>query len=179
MVEISAGSSIGSGVVYNDKGDIVTNAHVVGNEKTVQVKDSAGKVRDATVVGDFPSDDLAVVRVTGESLKPAKWANSSNTQPGEIVLALGSPLGLSESVTQGIVSATGRNVGSSGGPSIRDAIQTSAAINPGNSGGALVNLEDQVVGIPALGLTLPDEGGAAQGIGFAIPSNTVKSVVGR
>jgi putative serine protease PepD len=183
VVQISTSDSTGSGVVYDDKGDIVTNEHVVGKAKTVQVRPSTGnKVLKAKVVGEFATDDLAVVRVTSDadSLKPAKFANSDDAQVGEIVLAMGNPLGLTDSVTQGIVSATGRTVSSgepNGGPAlITSAIQTSAAINPGNSGGALVNLEDEVLGIPTLAARDPQAGGLAPGIGFAIPSNTVQNI---
>jgi S1-C subfamily serine protease len=184
VVQISTDNSTGSGVVYDSNGDIVTNAHVIGNATTVVVREPVGtKDVNATVVGTFPPDDLAVVRVqSGASgFKPATWGNSGDVQVGQIVLAMGNPLGLTDSVTQGIVSATGRTVGEGGGSAalITAAIQTSAAINPGNSGGALVNLSDQVVGIPTLAAQLPDQGGAAPGIGFAIPSNTVKNIAGQ
>jgi putative serine protease PepD len=185
VVQISTKDSTGSGVVYNSRGDIVTNEHVVGKAKTVQVRDAAGnQVLNADVVGVFAPDDLAVIRVTknADSLKPARFANSDSAQIGEIVLAMGNPLGLTDSVTQGIVSATGRTVSANdeGGPAlITAAIQTSAAINPGNSGGALVNLDDQVIGIPTLAARDPQAGGAAPGIGFAIPSNTVQNIAGQ
>jgi putative serine protease PepD len=184
VVQITTSGSTGSGVVYDSSGDIVTNEHVIGTATTVEVVDSVGnKTLMAKVVGEFAPDDLAVIRVENDasSLKPAAFANSSDAQIGEIVLAMGNPLGLTDSVTQGIISATGRTVGSGepgGGKAlITAAIQTSAAINPGNSGGALVNLEDQVIGVPTLAATLPGEGGGlAAGIGFAIPSNTVKNI---
>jgi putative serine protease PepD len=184
VVQITTNGSTGSGVVYDTSGDIVTNEHVIGTATTVEVVDSVGnKTLMAKVVGEFAPDDLAVIRVENDasSLKPAAFANSSDAQIGEIVLAMGNPLGLTDSVTQGIISATGRTVGSGepgGGKAlITAAIQTSAAINPGNSGGALVNLEDQVIGVPTLAATLPGEGGGlASGIGFAIPSNTVKNI---
>ncbi len=182
VVQISAANSTGSGVVYDDKGDIVTNAHVVGNAKTVEVLPASGAAAmTANVVGVFKPDDLAVIRVTkdADKLKAAKFGNSSEANIGEIVLAMGNPLGLFDSVTQGIVSATGRTVSANeagGAALITSAIQTSAAINPGNSGGALVNLEDQVIGIPTLAARLPEAGGAAPGIGFAIPSNTVRNI---
>ena len=188
VVQISAGNSTGSGVVYDNKGDIVTNAHVIGDATTATVREPVGdKVVGATVVGKFTPDDLALIRVDSDAsnLKPASWANSNDAQIGQIVLAMGNPLGLTDSVTQGIISATGRTVGegasssggsSGGSPLITDAIQTSAAINPGNSGGALVTLNNQVIGIPTLAARLPDEGGAAPGIGFAIPSDTVKNI---
>jgi putative serine protease PepD len=181
VVQISTDDSTGSGVVYDEKGDIVTNAHVIGDVKTVEVLLAGGTTLSADVVGKFTPDDLAVIRVTKDAhkLKVAKFANSDDTDIGEIVLAMGNPLGLTDSVTQGIISATGRTVSSNEpgqGALITSAIQTSAAINPGNSGGALVNLEEQVVGIPTLAARLPDQGGAAPGIGFAIPSNTVRNI---
>jgi S1-C subfamily serine protease len=184
VVQISTSSSTGSGVVYDTKGDIVTNAHVVGNATTVKVREPVGtKQLNAKVIGAFAPDDLAVIRVQSDAgtLKPASFGNSNDVQVGQIVLAMGNPLGLIDSVTQGIVSATGRTVGEGSGSSalITAAIQTSAAINPGNSGGALVNLNDQVIGIPTLAARLPNEGGAAPGIGFAIPSDTVKNIAGQ
>jgi putative serine protease PepD len=184
VVQISTGNSTGSGVVYDNQGDVVTNAHVVGNATSVMVREPVGtKQMNATVVGTFPADDLAVIRVNGNpgSLKPANFGNSNDVQVGQIVLAMGNPLGLVDSVTQGIVSATGRTVGEGSGSNalITAAIQTSAAINPGNSGGALVNLNDQVIGIPTLAAVLPEQGGAAPGIGFAIPSDTVKNIAGQ
>jgi putative serine protease PepD len=182
VVQISTNDSTGSGVVYDDKGDIVTNAHVITGAKTVDVLPASGSgALTAKVIGEFTPDDLAVIRVTTDAnkLKVAKFANSDDTTIGEIVLAMGNPLGLTDSVTQGIISATGRTVSSDEagqGALITSAIQTSAAINPGNSGGALVDLEEQVVGIPTLAARLPDQGGAAPGIGFAIPSNTVRNI---
>ena len=181
VVQISTSDSTGSGVVYDQKGDVVTNAHVIGDAKTVDVLLAGGTTLSADVVGKFTPDDLAVIRVTKDAhkLKVAKFANSDDTDIGEIVLAMGNPLGLTDSVTQGIISATGRTVSSNEpgqGALITSAIQTSAAINPGNSGGALVNLEEQVVGIPTLAARLPEQGGAAPGIGFAIPSNTVRNI---
>ena len=183
VVQISTDKSTGSGVVYDSRGDIVTNEHVVGTAKTVKIQESVGnKSLTGKVIGDFAPDDLAVIRVQGgaSGLEPAKFANSDTAQIGEIVLAMGNPLGLTDSVTQGIISATGRTVGSgepSGGKSlITAAIQTSAAINPGNSGGALVTLDKEVIGIPTLAARLPGEAGAAPGIGFAIPSNTVRDI---
>jgi len=186
VVQISTSDSTGAGVVYDTKGDIVTNEHVIGSAKTVKVVDSVGnKTFTAKVVGEFAPDDLAVIRVESGAgdLKPAEFANSNGAQIGQIVLAMGNPLGLTDSVTQGIISATGRTVGSgdqgSGKALITAAIQTSAAINPGNSGGALVTLDDKVIGVPTLAARLPDQGGAAPGIGFAIPSNTVKNIAGQ
>jgi putative serine protease PepD len=186
VVEITTSNSTGSGVVYNTGGDIVTNAHVVGSEKTVKVLPPDGNsALPAQVIGEFKPDDLAVIRVSKDAseLKAAKFANSDDASIGQIVLAMGNPLGLTDSVTQGIISATGRTVSASeeggGSSTIASAIQTSAAINPGNSGGALVTLNDEVIGIPTLAARLPNEGGAAPGIGFAIPSNTVTDIAGQ
>jgi putative serine protease PepD len=187
VVEISAGDRTGSGVVFDSKGDIVTNAHVVGNAKRFTVITSVvSTALKARLIGSFTPDDLAVIKVSQDAsqLKPARWADSGKSQVGDIVLAMGSPYGLVDSVTQGIVSATGRTVT---GPSIpgkpptaiTDAIQTSAAINPGNSGGALVLLSGLVLGIPTLSAADPDEGGTAEGIGFAIPADTVMDIAGQ
>ena len=190
VVQIKAGSSSGSGVVYDDKGDIVTNDHVVSGATTFQVASATGgQALSAHLVGAFAPDDLAVIRVSGGSLKPATFGSSSGLQVGQLVLAMGNPLGLSGSVSEGIVSATGRTVseGGSGGSGqgaaavavIANAVQTSAAINPGNSGGALVNMSSQVVGIPTLAAVNPALGSAAPGIGFAIPGDTVKNIAGQ
>jgi putative serine protease PepD len=180
VVQIATKSGTGSGVVFNDKGDIVTNDHVVGKAKTVDLRPATGdKVLTGDVIGTFPPDDLAVIRATSDTgmLKPATFADSDGAQIGQIVLSMGNPLGYSDSVAEGIISATGRTVGEGSGKVLPDAIQTTAAINPGNSGGALVTLQDQVIGIPTLAAKLPaDEGGLAPGIGFAIPSNTVKNI---
>lgn len=181
VVQISTSQGSGSGVVYDTKGDIVTNAHVVGTATTVQVSlASGGKPLAATVVGVFAADDLAVIRAQSGagSLHPASFGRSASVRVGEIVLAMGNPLGLTGTVTDGIISATGRTVSEGQGSSavLISAVQTSAAINPGNSGGALVNLAGQVIGIPTLAAADPQLGGAAAGIGFAIPSDTVTSI---
>ncbi|SFE97699.1 serine protease, S1-C subfamily, contains C-terminal PDZ domain [Actinacidiphila alni] len=185
VVQITTDSDLGSGVVYDDKGDIVTNAHVVGDAKSFQVSlATGGRPLDATLVAAYPAGDLAVIKLSSppNGLRPATFADSAKVAVGQIVLAMGNPLGLSSSVTQGIVSATGRTVsegatGGGTGATIPDMVQTSAAINPGNSGGALVDLGNEVVGIPTLAATDPQLGsGAAPGIGFAIPASTVKRI---
>ncbi|HEX4816084.1 MAG TPA: trypsin-like peptidase domain-containing protein, partial [Nonomuraea sp.] len=142
--------------------------------------------RRARLVRSFSAGDLAVIRVEQpDGLRPATFGDSSKLKVGQIVLAMGNPLGLSGSVTNGIISALGRTVTEpqnpgSPGATIAGAIQTSAAINPGNSGGALVNLAGEVIGIPTLAATDPDlGGGAAPGIGFAIPSNTATDIAGQ
>jgi S1-C subfamily serine protease len=172
LIETSVG--LGSGIVYDAQGDIVTNNHVVTGSQTFLVITSTGKQYPASLVGAFPPDDLAVIRVQATGLPAARFANSSTLQVGDIVLAIGNPLGLQSSVSEGIVSALRTAVPEGNGVSLPSAIQTTAAINPGNSGGALINLNEQVVGIPTLAATDPQlGGGAAPGIGFAIPSNTV------
>ena len=184
VVEISAGGTTGSGVVFDNRGDVVTNAHVVGKSTTFEVRSSVvSQTMKARLVGVFTPDDLAVIKVGKGSgqLRPVRWANSDQAQVGQIVLAMGSPYGLTDSVTQGIVSATGRTVTGPDIPGhpptmIVNALQTSAAINPGNSGGALVLLTGQVLGIPTLTATDPKLGGRVEGIGFAIPANTAVSI---
>jgi putative serine protease PepD len=176
VVEISTAQGLGSGVVYDTKGDIVTNAHVVAGATDFKVTLSDGKTLPATLVGTYEPDDLAVVRVASQKLPAATFADSSKVRAGDIVLAIGNPLGLSSTVTNGIVSATGRTVSEGSGVVLPSTIQTSAAINPGNSGGGLVGVDGQVVGIPTLAATDPELGGSAPGIGFAIPSNTVKLI---
>ncbi|WP_367139973.1 MULTISPECIES: S1C family serine protease [Streptomyces] len=188
VVQITAGDSLGSGVVYDDKGNIVTNAHVVGSAQSFKVTlATGGGAVGARLVSSYPEQDLAVVRLDDvpKTLKPATLGDSTKVEVGQIVLAMGNPLGLSSSVTQGIVSAVGRTVsegrtGGGTGATIANMVQTSAAINPGNSGGALVNLAGQVIGIPTLAATDPELGqGAAPGIGFAIPAATVRTVAGQ
>lgn len=185
VVQIQAGDSLGSGVVYDDKGHVVTNAHVVGDTRSFRV--TTARTEDpltAELVSSYPEQDLAVIKLdkVPDGMRAARFGDSSKVGVGQIVLAMGSPLGLSSSVTQGIVSATGRTVteGSSGGgtgATIGNMVQTSAAINPGNSGGALVNLDSQVIGIPTLAATDPGmSDSAAPGIGFAIPASMVRTV---
>jgi S1-C subfamily serine protease len=176
VVVIETDSGLGSGIVYDNKGDIVTNAHVVGTSTTFKVTLSNGQSYDGTLVGSYQPDDIAVVHVTAPGLTPATFGDSSQLAVGDFVLAMGNPLGLQSSVTEGIVSAVGRQVSEPAGNALPDAIQTSAAINPGNSGGALVDLNGQVVGIPTLEATDPQVGGAAAGIGFAISSNRAKLI---
>lgn len=185
VVQITTGEGLGSGVVYDARGHVVTNAHVVGEEKKFKVTTARGsRSLNATLVASYPEQDLAVIKIDDapKDLKPVTFGDSGKVEIGQIVLAMGSPLGLSGSVTQGIVSATGRTVsepsgGGGTGATLSNMVQTSAAINPGNSGGALVNLSDQVIGIPTLAATDPQMGeGAAPGIGFAIPASTVRNI---
>ncbi len=177
VVQIETGRGLGSGVVYDSDGHIVTNAHVVGDATSFRITVASGKRVRGTLVGRWIPGDLAVVRAEGADLKAARFADSSKLEVGDIAVAVGNPLGLRSSVTQGIVSSLGRTVSEGNGVTIPAAIQTSAAINPGNSGGALADLHGRVIGIPTLAAIDPELGGSqAPGIGFAIPSNTVKSI---
>jgi putative serine protease PepD len=180
VVQIQTDVGLGSGIVYDDRGDIVTNAHVAGKSSTFLVTLSGGARHKATLVGTDPSSDLAVIRMSGAAPTPATFAASSGVRSGDIVFAIGNPLGLQSSVTQGIVSSINRSVGEGNGVTLRDVIQTSAEINPGNSGGALVDLSGNVVGVPTLAALDPEFGDTqASGIGFAITSSTVQRVADR
>ena len=176
VVEISTTSSLGSGVVFDTKGDIVTNAHVVGNAGQFTVSMSNGRQVAANLVGTYAPDDLAVIRLSSSvpGLRPASFGNSASLEVGDLVLALGSPFGLAGSVTDGIVSFNGRTLSEGNGVVIPDLVQTSAAINPGNSGGALVGLSGEVVGIPTMAAS--NGSSAAAGVGFAVASDTVKLI---
>ncbi len=179
VVQIQTSAGLGSGIVFDARGDIVTNDHVVGTATSFTVTTSTGRVLKGKLVGTFQEDDLAVIKVSGANLRPAQFADSSKLQVGDIAIAIGNPLGLASSVTEGIVSGLARQEPEGNGVILPDAIQTSAAINPGNSGGALVDLAGRVIGIPTLAAEDPQLGGAAAGIGFAIPSDIVTSIAGQ
>jgi putative serine protease PepD len=180
VAQIRTDTGLGSGVIFDAKGDIVTNAHVVAGSSSVSVTLADGRRFSAHVVGSYAPDDLAVVSIGGGyRIRPATFADSSKVDVGDLVLAVGNPLGLQSSVTDGIVSGVGRDVSEGQGVVLPNAIQTSAPINPGNSGGALVDLEGQVIGIPTLAASNPQIGGTAAGIGFAIPSNVVTDIAGQ
>jgi len=176
VVVIETPGGLGSGVIVDTQGDIVTNAHVVGEFSAFTVYLATGKAYEGKLVGDFVPDDLAVIRITAPNLHPAVFGDSDHLRVGSIVMAVGSPLGLQSSVTEGIVSALGREVTEPNGMALPPLIQTSADINPGNSGGALVDLYGEVIGIPTLAAQDPQAGGTAPGIGFAIPSNVAKDI---
>jgi serine protease Do len=167
--------SLGSGVIVDGKGYIVTNRHVVEKADRIRVKlmdDPPGVLHDAKVIGSDQETDLAVIKIESEKPLPvAKLGNSDSMQVGDWVLAVGSPFGLSETVTAGIVSAKGRNIVPN--RQFQSFIQTDAAINPGNSGGPLVNMAGEVIGINTAILT---DTNAYAGVGFAMPSNTVVNV---
>jgi putative serine protease PepD len=180
VVQIQTPEGLGSGIVLDRNGNIVTNAHVVGSAKSFTVTTSTGRRLSAKLVGSFPPDDLAVIKVPSSArLRPATFADSSKLRVGDIAMAIGNPLGLSSSVTEGIVSFIGRPASAGGGVTLPNTIQTSAPINPGNSGGALADILGRVIGIPTLAASDPNFGGAAAGIGFAIPSNRVRDIAGQ
>jgi S1-C subfamily serine protease len=175
VVQIQNPQGLGSGVVFDTNGDIVTNNHVVSGGGPYVVTAGAHTYK-ASLVGDFAPDDLAVVRVSGAHLTPAAFGNSNALEVGEVAIAIGNPLGLRSSVTDGIVSSFRQGVLEGRGVALPLMIQTSAPINPGNSGGALCDLEGRVIGIPTLAAVDPELGGTAPGIAFAIPSNLVKDL---
>jgi putative serine protease PepD len=180
VVEVQTPVGLGSGVVFDARGDVVTNAHVVGDAHRFVVRLMGGEKHPATLVGTDPSHDLAVIRLVAARPTPATFADSANLDVGDLVLAIGNPLGLRSSVTEGIVSSLGRTVAEGNGVTLSPVIQTSAAINPGNSGGALVDLTGHVIGVPTLAALDPESGATeAPGIGFAIPSNTVEQIAAR
>jgi putative serine protease PepD len=169
-------SAEGTGFVYDTKGDIVTNEHVVDGSSSVKVKFADGSTYHATVVGSDPSSDLAVLHVDAPSstLHLLTLGDSSNAAVGDGVVAIGNPFGLDNSVSTGIVSAVNREIQAPDGTPIEGAIQTDAAINHGNSGGPLLDLQGDVIGVTS---QIESDSGGNDGVGFAIPSNTVRSVV--
>lgn len=172
--------SIGSGDIITSDGYIVTNDHVVQGFTNFTVSLSTGASKQAQLVGQDPQDDLAVLKISATNLTPIALGDSAKAQVGEFSIAVGSPLGLQNSATFGIVSALNRTASEApSGPAstLTGLIQTSAPINPGNSGGALVNLQGQLIGIPTLSATNPETGSSANSIGYAIPSNRVAYVV--
>jgi S1-C subfamily serine protease len=168
-------STVGSGFLYDNFGHIITNQHVIEDADTVEVYFTNGKGCKAEIVGEDRFSDIAVLKISDIpsdkdcNPSPLKLANSSEVLPGQIVMALGSPFGLEGSVTQGIVSATGRNLATDDGFSISNVIQTDAALNPGNSGGPLLSLSGEVIGV--------NRAKGGDNVGFAIPSNRVREAV--
>src|SRR5438105_9364032 len=168
-----SGQATGSGIVLDTNGNILTNAHVIAGAQQIQVTFSDGSTVSAKLVGSNTSADLAVLRVSvaASSLHPVTLGNSDSAQVGDTVYAIGSPFGLSGSLSQGIVSNLKQSGTTSNGNSLSGLIQTDAAINPGNSGGPLVNAQGQVIGINA-SIESPVDGNV--GVGFAIPINQVQ-----
>src|SRR5216110_1394453 len=164
-------NALGSGVIVTNEGHIITNNHVVDQVDEIEVQLSDGQTKKARVVGADEQVDLAVLKIDNPGVKPLKLADSDAVQPGDFVLAIGNPFGFEETVTEGIISSKGR-------PNRTDAfgdlLQTNAAVNPGNSGGPLINLRGEVIGINT---AIISRSGGSQGIGFAIPSNTVRTAL--
>ncbi|ATG51249.1 serine protease [Brachybacterium vulturis] len=185
-VATSAGTAQGTGVILDDNGAILTNNHVVEGAQEIQVSTSDGLSYPASVVGTDPTTDLAVIRMESppEGLQPATFADSSTVEVGQPVMALGTPLGLENTVTTGIISAVDRPVTASGEQgdgaeaTYTSALQTDAAINPGNSGGPLVDAAGQVIGINTAIASIPNASGQAGsiGLGFAIPASTATMI---
>lgn len=164
-------ASLGSGVIVSDEGYILTNNHVVAEADEIQVALRDGRTAQAKVVGTDPESDIAVLKVELKSLPAITLGHSDNLRVGDVVLAIGNPYGVGQTVTMGIVSATGRD--RLGISTFENFIQTDAAINPGNSGGALVNAQGQLVGINT---AIFSGTGGSQGIGFAIPVSIAKQI---
>lgn len=164
-------NSLGSGVIVTNEGHIITNNHVVDQVDEIEVQLSDGRTKKARMVGADAQLDLAVLKIDDPGVKPLRLADSDTVQVGDFILAIGNPFGFEETVTDGIISSKGR-------PNrtdvFSDLLQTNAAINPGNSGGPLINLSGEVVGINT---AIISRSGGSQGIGFAIPSNTVRTAL--
>jgi S1-C subfamily serine protease len=173
---VGGGSAQGSGFVYDAQGHIVTNQHVVAGASNIEVSFWNGAAFDARLVGADPSTDLAVLKVNAPRrlLEPLRLTDSSAVEVGDPVYALGSPFGLEGTLTSGIVSALHREMTAPNNFTIANTIQTDAAINHGNSGGPLVDRRGRVIGVNA---QIESESGGSDGVGFAIPSNTVRSIV--
>src|SRR5216684_520125 len=164
-------NSLGSGVIVTEEGHIITNNHVVDQVDEIDVQLSDGRTKKARVVGADEQVDLAVLKIDNPGVKPLKLADSDTVQPGDFVLAIGNPFGFEETVTEGIISSKGRPNRSD---FFGELLQTDAAINPGNSGGPLINLRGEVIGINT---AIASTTGGSQGVGFAIPSNTVRTAL--
>jgi S1-C subfamily serine protease len=177
----SQSTILGSGFVYDKEGHIVTNSHVVGESKTVDITFVGGNTYTASVIGNDPSSDISVLEITDSSflasstVNPLVMGNSSNLQVGQQIIAIGNPFGLSDTMTTGIISEVGRLLPNPDtGFSIPDGIQTDAVINRGNSGGPLLNIKGQVIG---MNTAISSSSGIFSGVGSAIPSNTISRIV--
>src|SRR4051812_678571 len=172
--QVSAGA--GSGFVWDERGHVVTNAHVVEDAAKVQVQLDAGRTFDAQVVGVAPAYDLAVVRIEQppKGLRPIAVGTSADLRIGQSVYAIGNPFGLTRTLTQGVVSALDRHLPTSDVREVRGAIQTDAAINPGNSGGPLLDSAGRLIGVTT---AIRSASGASAGVGLAIPVDLVNRIV--
>ena len=171
---VQEGNGVGSGVIYSSDGYIITNNHVAGNAKELVVTLNDGTEYPARLIGTDKNTDIAVIKIDATGLVPAEFTPTDNIKVGEMAIAIGSPFGLQQTVTVGVVSAIGRDVTvSSDNLPMVDLIQTDAAINPGNSGGALVNSDGQVLGINSM---IYSTSGSNAGIGFAIPGDTALNI---
>jgi len=181
VVFITAGQATGSGFVVSKDGYIVTNAHVVDGASSVKVEIGDGETRPAEIVGQDDSTDIALLKVdpSGEDLVPLAFADSDNVDVGDASFAIGNPYGLSRTLTTGVISALQRSITAPNGFSIDDVLQTDAALNPGNSGGPLLDGSGRVIGVNSQIESSGGNGasGGNVGIGFAVPSNTVRTVV--
>jgi len=175
VTEVPVGT--GSGFIWDDKGTIVTNYHVIQNADRLTVSFKNGKTLPAKIVGAEPRKDIAVIRVKPEGLQSFEsfqLADSSKLQVGQKAIAIGSPFGLDQTLTKGVISALGRSIPGVGGVQIRDMIQTDASINPGNSGGPLLDSRGYLLGMNTM---IFSESGTSAGIGFAVPSATINRIV--
>ncbi len=180
VVSIRAGQGQGTGFLIDRDGTVVTNAHVVGDAATVQVRfGEDGRRATGRVMGSDPSSDLAVVKIDASAaagVTPLRFAADSTVSVGDAVVAIGNPFGLDRTATAGIVSAKGRSIEAPNGFSISGAIQTDAPINPGNSGGPLLDRAGRVIGVNSQ-IATSGAGGGNVGVGFAVPSSLVREVV--
>jgi serine protease Do len=171
---LQQGEGVGSGIVFSADGYIITNNHVAGEATDIKVTLNNGKEYPAKLIGTDVSTDIAVIKIDAKDLTPAVFTSIESIKVGELAIAVGSPFGLEQSVTVGVVSAVGRDVPvSNESLPMVDLIQTDASINPGNSGGALVNSAGQVIGVNTM---IYSTSGSSAGIGFAIPSNTAVNI---
>jgi putative serine protease PepD len=176
VVEIQTGNATGTGFVVDEQGHVVTNAHVVGDSQTVEIRFADESTETGRVLGTDQSTDIALLKVdlTGHDVKPVQLGSSAGVEVGDSVYAIGNPFGLERTFTAGIVSAVNRDITAPNNFTINDVIQTDAPVNPGNSGGPLLDAAGNVVGVVS---QIQSENGGNIGIGYAVPSDTVRKVV--